>query len=299
MADDETRKPLGLGRGLSALLGDDVFETSAAAKPRSARRLPIESLQPNRFQPRHKFDDAKIAELVSSVRERGILQPLIVRQISGEPGEFEIVAGERRWRAAQRAGLHQVPVVVKDFTDAQALEVALIENIQRQDLTPVEEAKGYRRLKDQFGHNQERLSQVVGKSRSHVANILRLLTLPERVQDMLSYGMITMGHARALVNADDPLALARQIVERGLNVRQAERLARQAKPGAAASATGRPRKSKSADTLALERNLGDSLGLKVAIDDKGGKGGEVKIAYRTLEQLDEVCRRLCLTPDAD
>ena len=289
---------MGLGRGLSSLLGEDAGRDQMAARARLARDLPIEVLRPNRNQPRHKFDDQRIAELVTSVRDRGVLQPLIVRPLEDEPGEYEIIAGERRWRAAQRAGLHEVPVIIKQFNDSEALEVALVENIQRQDLTPIEEANGYRRLIDQFGHNQERLGAIVGKSRSHVANMLRLLTLPERVQDMLNYGMLSMGHARALITADDPLALARAIVEGGLNVRQAEEMARQSRAGAV-KPVPRPRPQKSPDTLALEKNLGASLGLQVIIEDKGDKGGRVRITYRTLEQLDEICRRLSRHGDSE
>ncbi|MFQ5535221.1 MAG: ParB/RepB/Spo0J family partition protein [Sphingomonadales bacterium] len=283
----------GLGRGLSALLGDDLpVGASPDTGGRLAKQVPVEALRPNQFQPRHYFDDTRITELVESVAEHGVLQPLIVRQRGDNPGDFEIIAGERRWRAAQRAGLHQVPVVVKEFTDAEALEVALIENIQRQDLTPIEEAAGYRQLMDEFGHNQERLGEVVGKSRSHVANMLRLLSLPEKIQDMVNAGTLSMGHARALIKAADPVGLARQIVEHGLNVRQAEKLAQSTKAGA----KSRPRRAepKDADTLALEQNLSNSLGLKVMIADKPEKGGKVTISYRTLEQLDEVCRRLSL-----
>ncbi len=282
---------MGLGRGLSSLLGEDAGRDQVAARARLMRDLPIEVLRPNRNQPRHKFDDQKIAELVTSIRDRGVLQPLIVRAIEDDPGEYEIIAGERRWRAAQRAGLHEVPVIIKQFNDGEALEVALVENIQRQDLTPIEEANGYRHLIDQFGHNQEQLGAIVGKSRSHVANMLRLLTLPERVQDMLNYGMLSMGHARALITADDPLVLARAIVEGGLNVRQAEEMARQSRAGVS-KPTARRRREKSPDTLALEKNLSASLGLQVVVDDKGDKGGRVRISYRTLEQLDEICRRL-------
>lgn len=289
---------MGLGRGLSSLLGEDAGRDQASARARLARDLPIEVLRPNRNQPRHKFDDQKIAELVTSVRDRGVLQPLIVRPIEDEPGEYEIIAGERRWRAAQRAGLHEVPVIIKQFNDTEALEVALVENIQRQDLTPIEEANGYRSLIDKFGHNQERLAAIVGKSRGHVANMLRLLTLPERVQDMLNYGMLSMGHARALITADDPLVLARAIVEGGLNVRQTEEMARRSRAGAGKPAP-RPRREKSPDTLALEKNLSASLGLQVVVEDKRDKGGRVRITYRTLEQLDEICRRLSRHGDSE
>lgn len=292
----KSAKPQGLGRGLSALLGSDAGDYAALDKVRAAKDVPIELLRPNRYQPRHHFDAEALDELVESIREKGILQPILVRRLADGPDQYEIIAGERRWRAAQRAKLHKVPVVIKDMTDGEALEVALIENVQRADLTPLEEARGYERLMQEFNHTQEQLGQIVGKSRSHVANMLRLLTLPKDVQDMLGDGRLTMGHARALITAEDPSALARKIVQDNLNVRDAETLARRTKPrapqtkSAAGSGGFRP---KDADALALEEDLSNSLGLKVQVNDRGDGSGEVKILYGTLEQLDEVCRRLC------
>ena len=262
----------GLGRGLSALL-DEMPEPAS-----EARTAPIEHLRPGQFQPRRRFDEAELGELADSIRAHGLLQPILVRRI--EDG-FEIVAGERRWRAAQKAQLHEVPIVVRDLDDGAALEVALVENVQRQDLTPLEEAEGYRRLINQFGHTQEALGRLVGKSRSHVANTLRLLDLPEQVRVMLQDGQLTAGHARAVLAAENPLQLAEKIAGGGLNVRAAERLARpKAKP------------VKDADTAALEQTLGQAIGLKIAIEHRSDGSGEVRIAYRNLEQLDEVARRL-------
>ncbi len=302
MSEASKRKVHRLGRGLSALLGEDKpaaavpQETAAeSAVGRAPQRMPITWLEPNRYQPRHLFDEAAIADLVASIRRHGILQPLLVRPLDGGDGErFEIVAGERRWRAAQAAGLHEVPVIVHRLDDAQVLEAALIENIQREDLSPIEEARGYRRLIDDFGHTQKALGQAVGKSRSHVANMLRLLTLPDAVQDMLDDGRLSMGHARALITAEDPVALARIIVAQGLSVREAERLAARAAP----RKTARQHPAKDADTRALEANLSGALGLKVVVHHRR-KGGELRIAYRTLDQLDEICRRLCQAPEDD
>jgi ParB family chromosome partitioning protein len=280
-----------LGRGLSALLGDDGGQP-AAETARNAVEVPIESLMPNPYQPRRHFDEDAIAELVESIRSRGVLQPLLVRRSPTHPGRYEIIAGERRWRASQRARLHQVPIVVRDFTDKEALEVAIIENIQRQDLTPIEEARAYQRLVDEFQHTQEALGEVVGKSRSHVANLMRLLQLPPAVQKMLGSGEISMGHARALVTATDPETLAREIVRRNLTVRQAENFAAGAGRRRAAAAKSSAAR-KDADTLALEQDLSEALGLAVALDHKGEEGGAVTIRYKTLDQLDEICRRLC------
>lgn len=288
MADDSPRK--GLGRGLSALLGDDDTDYAALDKVRAARDVPIEYLRPNPFQPRHRFSGEEQESLVASIREHGILQPILVRRVISEgedAGSYEIIAGERRWRAAQEAQLTRVPVLIRDFDDSEALEIALVENVQRVDLSPIEEAGGYQRLIDEFGHTQEALGQLIGRSRSHIANTLRLLNLPEEVRNMLDDGRLTAGHARALLGTEDPVGLARRIVRGGLNVRQAERMKR---TGSSKMPSEPPQKD--ADTLALEKNLSNALGLSVEIVHDARKGGNIKIKYRTLEQLDEVCRRL-------
>lgn len=287
MADD-TRK--GLGKGLSALMGDAAHDYSQLDKARASKDVPIEFLRPNRYQPRLHFDEAQLSDLVSSIREHGILQPILVRRIEGAPDSYEIVAGERRWRAAQRAQLTQVPVVIKDFNDTEALEVALIENIQRADLSPIEEAKGYECLLAEFGRTQEQVAQLVGKSRSHVANTLRLMNLPQEVLDMLDAGQITAGHGRALLAAADPLALAKQIIGSGMTVRDVEDAAPKTKKH---SAKAMKPGEKDPNTRELEQNLSQALGLSVEVSFKGEKkGGSVKVRYRTLEQLDEICRRL-------
>ncbi|WP_321395706.1 ParB/RepB/Spo0J family partition protein [Emcibacter sp.] len=287
----------GLGKGLSALLGStdkeySTIEKGEAAPPRPDRDLPIEFLVANAYQPRKVFDEDKARDLVESIREKGILQPILVRPKG--PDEYEIIAGERRWRAAQAAGLHRVPAIVRELTDGEALEIAIIENVQRHDLTPIEEAMGYQRLIDEFGHTQEMLGKIVGKSRSHIANILRLLALPKNVQNMLLDGLLSMGHARALITADEPEKLARRIIDEGLSVRQAEKIAKEAKgPKKPLETKSRDsRGAKDADTLALENDLSESLGLKVQIDFQGEKGGEVRIQYKTLEQLDDICQKL-------
>lgn len=285
-------RPVGLGRGLSALLGSDAGDYATLDKVRTAKEVPIELLRANRYQPRHVFNAEALDELVDSIREKGILQPILVRRVADSADQYEIIAGERRWRAAQKAKLHKVPVVIKDLTDGEMLEVALIENIQRSDLTPIEEARGYERLMSEFSHTQEQLSQLVGKSRSHVANLLRLLMLPNEIQDMLADGRLTMGHARALINADDPLALAKKIVQDNLNVRATEDLARAAKPKGARG--GGPRgRERDPDTAALELDLSQTVGLKVTIMQRSNEAGELRIAYSTLEQLDDLCQRLC------
>ncbi len=286
-------KTRGLGRGLSALLGDEDEDYAALERLRSSKEVPIEFIQPNPDQPRRRFADEALASLVESVREHGILQPILVRPLPDQDNRYEIVAGERRWRAAQEAKLHQVPVMIRNVKDAALVEVALVENIQREDLTPIEEAEAYRRLMDEFGHAQEQLARVVGKSRSHIANSIRLLALPGSVKAMVEEGALSAGHARALLTAEGVEALARQVVAKGLNVRQTERLVskRAAKKGAAASSF------KDVNTTALEADISAALGLKVVIQDRivrgQPKGGVVRIAYQTHEQLDEVCRRLC------
>ncbi|MCH7864449.1 MAG: ParB/RepB/Spo0J family partition protein [Proteobacteria bacterium] len=277
-----------LGRGLSALMGEDSGGPAETDNARSSRLVPVERLLPGRYQPRHSVDEEKISELAQSVRENGIIQPLLVRRHSEDKDSFEIIAGERRWRAAQMAKLHEVPVIIRDLSDQQALEIALVENLQRQDLSSLEEAEGYQRLMDEFSHTQEDLAKTVGKSRSHVANMMRLLGLPPPVKKMLDTAELSAGHARALLNAPDPLAAARQVVKKGLNVRQTERLVR--KKQRQEKAPPRAEK-KDVDTLALERDLGNLLGLKVAITHKGD-GGSLTVHYRSLEQLDDVLHRL-------
>ena len=294
MSDEKPARPR-LGRGLSALLGDDGSDYAALDSVRESKSVPIEYLRPNRFQPRREFDEDEIAALAESIREQGILQPILVRRDSDNVNGYEIVAGERRWRAAQRARLHEVPVLIKELTDQKALEVAIVENVQRQDLNALEEAEGYQRLMREFSHTQEDLARVVGKSRSHVANTLRLLGLPDEVKTLVAKHQLSAGHARALLNAVDPVKLAHQVVARGLNVRQTEKLAqrgREAKAPAAALA------QKDADTIALERELASLLGLKVTITFHGS-GGEVMIRYSTLEQLDDVVQRLSHPPHGD
>lgn len=291
MAMDENRKR-GLGRGLSALLGDEPAD-DAPSRPesgRTAHMIPVEHMHPSPFQPRKQLDDEAFTALVGSVRDKGVLQPLLVRPDPGNPGRYEIVAGERRWRAAQQAQLHEVPAVVKELNDQETLEVALVENLQREDLTPLEEAEAYVRLINEFGHTQEILARAVGKSRSHVANTLRLLTLPDPVRRMLGDGLLSAGHARALVNAADPAALANEIVRRGLNVRQAEDLSRRAKSGGEPA----PRAVVPADPNigALENDLSNNLGLKVKVAAKPGGAGTLTIHYKSPDQLDGVLWRL-------
>ena len=279
-----------LGRGLAALIGDMApIEAPRLAENVQAgqRRLPVEFLIANRANPRRDFDSDQLDELTSSIREKGVMQPLLVRPTS-DPDQFEIIAGERRWRAAQRAGLHDVPVVVREVDDKEALELAIIENVQRVDLNPLEEAQGYEQLIEQFSYTQQDLAQVIGKSRSHVANTLRLLKLPREVRDMVTNGQLTAGHARTLITAEDPAAVAREIVERGLSVREAEALSQRG-----ASKDGVPKKpsahlERDADLMALEKRLSDSSGLKVAVAAKKDGSGTVQIGYRTLEQLDTV-----------
>jgi ParB family chromosome partitioning protein len=276
-------KPPALGRGLSALLGD-----AAAVSPSAPglRTLAVGAMEPGPFQPREAMDEAALAELAASIREHGVLQPILVRPMKGRPDRFQIIGGERRWRAAQAAGLHDVPALVREFSDREAMAAGLVENLQRQDLNALEEAEGYGRLTEQFGLTQEALARAVGKSRPHVANTLRLLNLPERVRDLLREGALTAGHARALLTAKDPIALALMVVDRGLNVRQAEALAAAKNVGPA------PRQPKTdAETRALERQISGHLGLKVAIRH-GVRGGQVVLSYKDLDQLDGIVRLL-------
>ncbi len=294
MAQPKSEKR-GLGRGLSALMADvgttTADATDVSAGPNTARpdrMVPVERLAPNPDQPRRRFDDAALAELAASLETKGVIQPLIVRPHPSKSDHFEIVAGERRWRAAQKARLHEVPVVVREFTDTEVLEVAIIENIQRADLNPVEEAQGYRQLIEKFGHTQEQMAEALGKSRSHIANLMRLLALPDVVQDHLREGRLTAGHARALITADDPEGLAKIVIARGLSVRETEKLA---KGSANSDKPAAPKAEKDADTKALESDLSAALGLKVSIDHKGD-AGSVTIKYKSLEELDALCARL-------
>ena len=275
----------GLGRGLSALIGDEPGGAHGEA-PRGSRTLPVAFLRPNPFQPRKSFAKEELDDLANSVREKGVLQPILVRPVKGEADAYEIVAGERRWRAAQLAKLHDVPVVVRELSDGESLEFAIIENVQRADLNAVEEAAAYRELMEHFGYTQDRVAQEVGKSRSHVANTLRLLKLPDNVQAMIRTGQLTAGHARTLIGTENPEALARDIIASALNVRAAEQRSK------SHTSKARNKTEKDPDTRALEANLSNMLGLKVQIADRGEAGGEVRIAYKTFEQLDEVCRRL-------
>ena len=278
-----------LGMGLSALLGQDEAEFSELDPGEHTKTIPITHLHPGKYQPRHAFGEEQLQDLAQSIREKGVLQPLLVRPHPEQVGEFEIIAGERRWRAAQQAQVHDVPVIVRDFDDKETLEVALVENLQRQDLSPLEEADGYHRLMHEFSHTQEQLAQVLGKSRSHVANTLRLLTLPGEVKEMLEAGDLSAGHARCLVGVSGAADLARQVVRQGLNVRQTEKLVKGGASGAVKSKTTSP--AKDADTVALEHDLANMLGLKIEIKDRGGKG-QVVIHYDSLEQLDGVLARL-------
>jgi ParB family chromosome partitioning protein len=288
MADEGRSR---LGRGLAALIGDAGTAAPAAGVERSRgqRRVPIEFLKPNPKNPRHNFAATDLDELTASIRERGIIQPVIVRSIKGTKDSFEIVAGERRWRAAQRAGLHDIPIVALEVSDSEALELAIIENVQRADLNPLEEAGGYQALADEYRRSHDDIAKIVGKSRSHVTNTLRLLKLPETVKAYIRDGKISAGAARMLIGQPNPEAMAQEIVERGLNVRQVEALAKDL--GKASGKSPKKRTVKNADTLALERRLTDALGLTVMIEHRS-KGGVLQVSYRNLDQLDEVIRRL-------
>jgi ParB family transcriptional regulator, chromosome partitioning protein len=288
----------GLGRGLSALLGESdapvehAAAAEAVAEAGGARDTPIELIHANPDQPRRQFAEAELEELAASIRQKGVIQPLLLRPAPGLPGEFQIVAGERRWRAAQRAGLRALPAVIRDFDDGEVLEIAIVENVQRADLNAIEEALGYKALLDRFGRTQEAVAEVVGKSRSHVANALRLLALPGDVQEHVLEGRLTAGHARAIAASADPSYLARQVIERGLNVRDTEALARKGSDKAPRSSTRSGGSAfKDADTQVLEGDLEALIGMKVQIVDRGGVG-EVRINYANLEQLDDLCRRL-------
>ncbi|UWF66468.1 MULTISPECIES: ParB/RepB/Spo0J family partition protein [unclassified Brucella] len=291
MNDDPSKKRL--GRGLAALIGeiDRPVEERKAPVP-IERNIPIEFVTRNPRNPRRMFSEAELEDLAQSIKEHGVVQPIVVRPAPGQPDRFELIAGERRWRASQRAGVDTIPVIVRDVDDRVALEIAIIENVQRADLNSVEEAMGYQQLIDNHDYTQNDLAQVIGKSRSHVANTLRLLKLPQRVQDFIVDGALSAGHARSLITTENPTALAERIVKEGLSVRQVEALVqaearggREAKPGKAAPA------EKDADTKALEKLLSDVTGMKVEINHRE-RGGDVKIRYSSLEQLDEICRRL-------
>ena len=295
MSDGGRRPRSGLGRGLGALLGDVAQDERAAAEDAATTRtgvrmIPVSAIAPHPDQPRRHFDEAALDELAASIAERGVIQPIIVRP---HGHDYQIVAGERRWRAAQRARLHEVPVVVRDYTDTETLQIALVENIQRQDLNAIEEAQAYQRLQDEFGHTQEVLARVVHKSRSHVANLLRLLDLPATIQSHVVDGTLTMGHARAILGATDPVAVAEEVTAKGLSVRQTEALARRSRQG---PSEPRPRRSAppsgGADIQALEQQLADLLGLKVRIAFHPDGHGSITLDYSSLEQLDMVCQRL-------
>ncbi|MCC5977933.1 MAG: ParB/RepB/Spo0J family partition protein [Salinarimonas sp.] len=288
MAEEGNRARL--GRGLAALIGDVGDDENVTERSRGQKRVPVEFLKPNPRNPRKSFSDDDLADLANSIRERGVIQPIVVRALPDLAGAYEIIAGERRWRAAQRAGLHDVPIVIVEADDRTSLEFAIVENVQRADLNPIEEAAGYQRLLDEFGYSQTDLATVIGKSRSHVANTMRLLKLPDSVRVMLEDGELSAGHGRALLGIDNPEGVARRIRDQGMNVRDVERLAQQGD-----EANRRPRKrnttEKDPDTRALEQALEDVLGLGVNIDHKSS-GGELRIRYGSLDQLDQLCRRL-------
>ncbi|MBN8938232.1 MAG: ParB/RepB/Spo0J family partition protein [Rhizobiales bacterium] len=289
MAEEAARSRL--GRGLAALIGDVGEETAAIDRVRATRKVPIEFIRANPRNPRRMFKDEELQELADSIRERGIIQPIVVRSVAGTVDAYEIVAGERRWRASQLAGLHEVPIHLVEVGDREALELAIIENVQRADLNPLEEALGYNELIEQFGYSQTDMAKVIGKSRSHVANTLRLLKLSDRVQNYLRDGQLTAGHARALLAHDDPERIAADIVEQGLNVRQVEALAQEQAERSGRAPKQRERVEKDTDTKALEKALSDALGMIVTVDHRGS-GGELKIRYKSLEQLDDICQRL-------
>lgn len=299
---DNKPKTRGLGRGLSALMADvsaqqDERTTESAQQRRPDLLVPIEKVFPNPDQPRRSFGTEQLQDLAASIREKGVIQPLIVRRRAAENGTFEIVAGERRWRAAQIAQLHELPVLVRDFNDTEVLEIAIIENIQRADLNPLEEALGYKQLMEKFGHTQDKLSEVLGKSRSYIANLVRLLQLPDEVQSYLRDGQLSAGHARALITAQDPASLARKVIQLGLSVRETERLAKKTASEDASSGTAQRKQrrvvEKDADTRALEGDLSANLGMKVSIQhDNGQESGLITIRYTSLDELDDLCQKL-------
>jgi len=283
----------GLGRGLSALMSDVNLGAASEATPRRAdARVAVEKLRANPLQPRKDFEPEALQALADSIRQKGVIQPLIVRPIGDS---YEIVAGERRWRAAQMAQVHEVPVVIREMDDTEVLEIAIIENIQREDLNAVEEALGLRQLMDRFGHTQEKIAEALSKSRSHIANLLRLLALPEPVLAMVRDGRISAGHARALIGTAEPEALAREVAAKGLSVREVERLVRRAGESKAAKGTGKPR-DKDADTRSLEADLTAHLGMQVQIDMAGGEAGSVLVRFKSLDDLDRLCQALSTVP---
>mgnify|MGYP001280027054 FL=1 len=276
----------GLGRGLSSLMGESSTEELQSQLTSGDLKIAISKLRPSSIQPRRLFDKNSINELAESIKSKGLVQPILVRPSKSEVGEYEIIAGERRWRAAQIAQLHELPAVVKNLDDVEALEMAIIENVQRADLSPIEEAAGYKKLMEQYNHTQEALSPIVGKSRSHIANIIRLLNLPASIQDMISQGIITSGHARAIMNSAFPEQLAKKIVDENLSVRQAESLVKEKKTKLTKN------KLKPADTVDLEQRLTELLGLEVVISDNGKRGGSIKVKYKTLDQLELITSKL-------
>jgi ParB family transcriptional regulator, chromosome partitioning protein len=288
MADEARSR---LGRGLASLIGDVGGEAAHLDRPRAQRKVPIEFLKPNPRNPRRDFSDAELAELADSIRQHGVIQPIVVRPVRGAQDRFEIIAGERRWRASQTAGLHEVPIVPVDVNDSEALEIAIIENVQREDLNAMEEAQGYHALADEFKRSQDEIAKIVGKSRSHVANMMRLTKLPAEVQAYIASGKLSAGHARALIGVPDPTAAAKRIVDEGLNVRQAEALAHVEGVPVRKTQKARGGKTKDPDTVALEKRVSDALGLAVNVDHRD-PGGIVHIRYRDLDQLDEIVRRL-------
>jgi ParB family chromosome partitioning protein len=289
MAEEAAK--LRLGRGLAALIGDMGDEMAVVERARGSRKVPVEFLRPNPRNPRKRFSESDLGSLTVSIRERGIVQPIVVRPVPNLPDAYEIVAGERRWRAAQMAGLHEVPVVIVEIDDRTSLEYAVLENVQRTDLNAIEEAEGYQRLMDEFRYTQAELSTVLGKSRPHVANMLRLLSLPEPVKQLVIGNNITAGHARALLAVRDPEAVAKRVVEKNLSVREVEEIAHAEHGNAEPHQRIRMKPGKDPDTRAVERALEDVLGLKVSIEHRGN-GGELRIKYKSLDQLDGLCRRL-------
>ena len=294
MADNDKKR--GLGRGLSALMAD-VAEPEAAktqSDGSSVRMVPIEKVFANPEQPRKTFTQPELEDLSASIKEKGVLQPLIVRsKLSGSSSSFEIVAGERRWRAAQMAQLHQIPVIVREFSDTEVLEVAIIENVQRADLNAIEEALGYRLLMDRFGHTQEKVSEALGKSRSHIANLLRLLNLPAGIQTYVQEGVLSAGHARAIIGAPNPLGIAQQVIANNLSVRETERLVKSVSNAPSVRKAPKSPTEKDADTRALEADLSAALGMKVALEHEGGgEAGKLSVSYKNLEELDDLCRKL-------
>lgn len=287
------KKSRGLGRGLSALMSDvDADSSASATTKRPDMIVPIEAVHANPDQPRRTFGENALNELAASVAEKGIIQPLIVRQTSSDPDRFEIVAGERRWRAAQMAKLHEIPVLVRDYDDTEVLEIAIIENIQRADLNPIDEGAGYKMLMDRFGHTQDKLSQALGKSRSHIANLMRLLNLPAEVQGYLVSGQLSAGHARALVGHDNAVQIAREVIQRKLSVRETEKLAKKG-PVLKHKPVKNTSTAKDADTIQIENELTATLGMKVTIDHpSGAEGGKLAISYKSLDQLDDLLRAL-------